>query len=122
MDAGLTIKPIGAQGGYARPDSSLRAAVATELDPSQTVTAALDNAAATAHDLPRSTSPSLQPSISHEVLIDPQAREVMFRVMALRAGRVAGDAPEEAMLKLKAYTRVERKKRRADGDTLETTA
>lgn len=121
MDASLRVKPIGsASAGYARADSSsLRAAVLTELDPSHTVTAALDTPAAT-DDLPRS-APPLSP-MSNDVLIDPQAREVIFRTMAMRAGRALDEAPEEAMLKLKAYTRADRKKRQADQETVEKTA
>ncbi len=122
MDSSLRVKSIGAaSASYARPDSSpLRAGILTELDPSQTVTAALDTAAATDDDVPR-TAPPLQAAL-RDVLIDPQAREVIFRAMALRNGRPLEETPEEAMLKLKAYTRIERKTRQADGETLEKTA
>ena len=121
MDASLKVRSIGAaQAGYARPDSSsLRAAVLTELDPSQTVTATLDTPAAT-DDAPRN-APAPQP-MSHDVLIDPQAREAIFRAMAMRAGQALDAAPEEAMLKLKVYTRPDRKKRQADGAAIEKTA
>jgi hypothetical protein len=121
MDASLRVRRIGAApAGYGKDSSPFRAAIPTELDSSQTVAAALEAPSATADDVPRN-APPLQ-SMSQDVLIDPQAREVMFRAMALRAGQALEEAPEEAMLKLKAYTRVERKKRQADRDTVEKTA
>jgi hypothetical protein len=57
-----------------------------------------------------------------DVLIDPQAREALFRAMAMRTGQALDEAPEEAMLKLKAYTRADREKRQDDGETFEKTA
>jgi hypothetical protein len=120
MDSSLRVRSIGAtQAGYTRPDSSPLRAVLTELDPSQAVTATLDTPAAT-DDAPRN-APPLQP-MPQDVLIDPQAREVIFRAMAMRAGRAIDEAPEEAMLKLKAYSRAERKKRQTDRETVERTA
>jgi len=121
MDSSLRVRSIGAtQAGYTRPDSSPLRAVLTELDPSQAVTASQGAPDATAEDLPHN-APPLQP-MSQDVLIDPQAREVIFRAMAMRAGRAVGEAPEEAMLKLKAYARTERKKRQGDRETVEKTA
>lgn len=121
MDSSLRVRSIGAtRAGYTRPDSSpLRAAVLTELDPSQTVTAALDTPAAT-DDAPRN-APAPQP-MSPDVLIDAQAREVVFRAMAMRAGQALDEAPEEAMLKLRAYTRAERRKRQTGDEAVEKTA
>ncbi len=121
MDASLKVRPIGAApAGYGRESSPLRAAIPTELDPAQTVTAALATPDATAEDLPRNASP-LQP-MSQDVLIDAQAREAVFRAMALRAGRALDEAPEAAMLKLRAYSRADRKKRQSGEATVEKTA
>jgi hypothetical protein len=121
VDASLRVRRIGAApAGYARDSSPFRAAIPTELDSSQTVAAALDAPSATADDVPRN-APPLQP-MPQDVLIDPQAREVMFRAMALGTGQTLEDTPEEAMHKLKAYTRAERKKRPSDGETVERTA
>jgi flagellar protein FlaG len=125
MDSSLRVRSIGAaSAGYARADSSsLRAAVSTELDPSQTVTATLDTPAAT-DDAPHN-APPLQPmpqDVLKDILIDPQAREVIFRAMAMRAGRPLDETPEEAMLKLKAYSRADRKKRQSGDAAVEKTA
>jgi uncharacterized FlaG/YvyC family protein len=122
MDAGLTVKPIGtAQAGYTKPEPlPVRAAVATDLAPSQTVTATQDGSATTTGDPSRNLS-SRVPT-THEILIDPQTREVIFRVISSRTGQVIRQAPEEAMLKLEAYNRKELKTREADGNAVEKTA
>ena len=115
MDIGRTVKPVSAaQASYARP------AVATELDPSRSVTVAADGAAVADHD-PTRMPPSPQQT-ARDVLIDPQAREVIFRAMSANARKMAGEEPEEAMRQLAAYGRAERKKRRPDGEVVEITA
>lgn len=107
MDAGLTVKPIGTgQPGFTRPEPQpVRAAVATDLAPSQTVMAAQDGSATTTGDPSR--NPPAQAPTTHEILIDPQTREVIFRVISARTGEIIRQAPEEAMLKLEAYNRKE---------------
>jgi hypothetical protein len=120
MDAGLTVKPIGsAQASHARSGSQPgRTAVLTELAPARAVTAAGGATDAAGHDLARNPPSPLQ--TSREVLIDPQTREVIFRVIATRTGRLISQVPEEAMLKLEAYNRVELK-RKTEGKAVERT-
>ena len=119
MNIGGTVKPVSAaQASYARSESlSARTSVVTDLAPSQTVTFA-QNAGAAGQDAGHAALD--WQNLSREVLIDPQAREVIFRTLTRRAGRAAEPAPEEATLKLKAYQNAELK-READGHVIERT-
>jgi hypothetical protein len=103
MDSGLTVRPTGAaaQQGYVRPEPApARQTVATELAPSQSVTASADSAAAR-NDGPK--SPAQQ--TTREIILDPHSREVIFRVRDERSGRVVRQVPDEALLRLRAYQR-----------------
>jgi hypothetical protein len=122
MDVGRTVKPVSAaQAGYARPGQlPMGAPVATELDSSRSVTVTGAGAGVADHDQAR-TPPDPQQT-ARDVLIDPQTREVIFRVMSARSGKATGQEPEEAKRKLAAYSDAEREKRRPDGKVVEITA
>ena len=96
MDTGLTLKPAPsvAQIGDVRP-AAVPNAVATELAPAKTVTATSDTAQA----------PATDDSRKREIVLDPQSREVIYRVVDERSRRVIRQVPEEAMLRLRAYAR-----------------
>ena len=113
MDIGLTLKSVGnlAQMGDPRPDPAARAAVATELAPAQAVTAA--RAA--------SNTQAIDDSRVREIVLDPHSREVIYRVVDVRSRRVVRQVPEEAMLRLRAYTRATLAKQDEDG-AVDTTA
>jgi flagellar protein FlaG len=104
MDTGLTTRPTGsvAQASYVRPEAApVREAVATQLAAAQSVTAAADTAASrnnTAHA-------KFAPSQSRDVILDAQSREVIFRVVDVRSGRVVRQVPDEAIMRLRAYNR-----------------
>jgi hypothetical protein len=120
MDTGLSIRPITsvAQTGVARPEPvPVRDAVATDLAPSQSVTAAVDSTAA--RNDPAQNNPDSP--LSREIVIDAQSREVIFRVIDERSGRVVRQVPEEALLRLKAYVRSLTEDDRK-GDVVEKTA
>ena len=105
MDSGLTVRPTGAaaQQGYVRPDPApARQTVATELAPSQSVTASADGAAARNDG---QKSPAQQAQTTREFILDPHSREVIFRVRDERSGRVVRQVPDEALLRLRAYQR-----------------
>ncbi len=89
-----------ARTSYARTDAAPRRVVASDLAPSQTVTAA-GNAAATRLDPVRATF--AQQALGG--LVDPQSREVLYRAMDVRSARSVRQTREEAALKLKAYRR-----------------
>jgi hypothetical protein len=105
MDSGLTIRPTGAvpQTTLSRSEPvPVRQAVATQLAPSQSVTASTD-VAATRNDAP-SAAPT-EPSVSHDVAIDPQTHELIYRVVEQRTGRVIRQSPDKLMLSIAAYNR-----------------
>ena len=105
MDSGLTVRPTGAaaQQGYVRPEPApARQTVATELAPSQSVTASADGAAARNDG---QKSPAQQAQTTREFILDPHSREVIFRVRDERSGRVVRQVPDEALLRLRAYPR-----------------
>jgi len=105
MDSGLTVRPVGmtTQSGAVRPDAApVREAVSTNLAPAQTVTAAAKPEEARQDALQSGTS---DPSYVRKIILDAQSREVIYRVIDPKSGRVVRQIPEEAMLRLRAYTR-----------------
>jgi hypothetical protein len=104
MDTGLTVRPIVGlpQTGHGTQDPSpARDAVATVLAPSQSVTQAADTAA-TRNEAARAPS---EPSVSHDVIIDPATREVIYRTVDVRSGQVISQMPDQMQLQIAAYTR-----------------
>lgn len=104
MDSGLIIRPTGvAQANYVRPEPSVRQAVQTDLAPAQSVTASAEASA------PRTESarPVPQPTTARDIVIDAASREVIFRTVDVRSGRVVRQVPDEALLRLKQYLRAE---------------
>jgi hypothetical protein len=112
MDTGLTLKPAAnlAPASDLRPEQAARNAVATELAPSQTVTAAR-NAART---------PAPDDSRVHEIILDPHSREMIYRIVDERSRRVVRQVPEEAKQRLRAYARATLEKN--DDSAFDTTA
>ena len=103
MDAGLTIRPSAGvlETAQVRPEPiPARGAVVTDLAPSQSVVAAA-NVAAARNDSERASE---QPT-THDIVIDPAAREVIFRVVDVRSNRVVRQVPDQAMLRMKVYSR-----------------
>lgn len=119
MDAGISIRPVtSVAADYARPASgSVQQAVATDLMPSKTVTAAADVAKA-GTDLNPSQNPNSpqnaasahkaalsQDWLSRQIIIDPQTREVIFRVMDTRTRQIVRQVPDQALLTMRAYAK-----------------
>jgi hypothetical protein len=107
MDAGLTIRPTVsvAESSMVRPEPvPVRAAVAPTLAPPKSVTAPADVARQQAHDAALQ-SQQQQTQMRREVLIDAQTREVIYRVIDVRNGRIDHQVPDEALLRLRAYNR-----------------
>jgi len=93
MDTGITVRPnTGAvlQDHAATPVAPAEP-VATELPAAKTVTPV-----ATRNDLPPTT---------HDVIIDPQTREVIYRILDARSRQVIRQVPDEALLRVRAYAR-----------------
>ena len=113
MDTALTSKPPApvATTAFVRPDvQPVREAVATELAAPKAVTA-VTNAAVTNAPLSNEAMAKVAP-FTREILIDPQSREVIFRVVDVRSRQVVRQVPDEALLRMRAYTRA-----MADGKT-----
>ncbi len=102
MDTGLAVRPTSGATptNIARPDAApVRQAVATDLAPAQSVTAST-NANAARHD-----AQSAQDSNVRKIILDAHSREVIFQVVNANSGRVVRQIPDEAILRLRAYTR-----------------
>jgi hypothetical protein len=97
MDAGITVKANAGVVGqsYAPPIAASSDPTATELPAAKVVTPAA--AAAPARNDVQSTT--------HEVIIDPQTREVIYRVIDVRSRQVVRQVPDEALLRVRAYAR-----------------
>jgi flagellar protein FlaG len=103
MDSGLTVRPTATatQATIVRPEPApTREAVATDLAPAQSVTAA-GRADAPRHDPLQGT----QDSQVRKIILDAHSREVIFQVLDAGSGRVVRQVPDEAILRLRAYTR-----------------
>lgn len=100
MDTAATIKPpaIVAPAALSRPDAApVRQAVPTELAAPKAVTAVENSARA------QTTHLQQQPTLTREVFVDAQTREVIFRVIDERSRRVVRQVPDQALLRMRAY-------------------
>lgn len=105
MDAGLPIRPAASptQLGVARPESvPVREAARTDLPAAAAVTAA-DTGQAARNDA--AARQAAQPLVDREIVVDDAAREVIFRTIDVRTGTVVRQVPDQALLRLRAYTR-----------------
>ena len=119
MDTGLTIRPTGsvAQASQVRPEPAVRQAVQTDLTPAQSVTAS-----AATFAVSNDPRPAPQPTTARDIVIDAASREVIFRTVDVRSGRVVRQVPEEALLRLKQYLRAEVSREDADTHAVERIA
>jgi uncharacterized FlaG/YvyC family protein len=104
MSTDFNIKPVGAP--VAAPivqhvSEAAQHAVATELPASQSV-AAVDSARASTDSAPVRVSIS-NASVSNQVVIDRDARAVVYQVIDTRTSQVVKQFPEEAVLRRRAY-------------------
>jgi hypothetical protein len=103
MDIGLGIRPTtnAAQATMLRPEPApVRDAVATDLAPAQSVTAS-DTVQAPRND----SAPALQDGNVRKIILDAHSREVIYQVLDVSSGQVVRQVPDEAMLRLRTYTR-----------------
>jgi hypothetical protein len=107
MDTGVTIKPnqgVVAQ-TYAPSIIASPDPVATDLPASKAVTSSTATTAAT-------TTRNDAPTTTHETIIDPQTRELIYRVIDVQTRQVVRQVPDEALLRVRAYAQA-----LANGDT-----
>jgi hypothetical protein len=101
MDAGAAVKPVGGISvtDYARPASAATPGTAApDLPGPQTASPALD----VSHKIPTEKI-SANSYITREITIDPQSREVIYRVIDTRTRQVLWQLPDAALMRTKAY-------------------
>jgi uncharacterized FlaG/YvyC family protein len=105
MSTDFSIKPVGAP--VAAPivqhvSEAAQHAVATELPASQSV-AAVDAGARASTDSAAVRISISNASVSNQVVIDRDARAVVYQVIDTRTSQVVKQFPEEAVLRRRAY-------------------
>jgi hypothetical protein len=103
MDAGLPIRPVGGiavTGDNRPPAGATPASVATELPATKAVGGAAESSAA--QNPPANNSGA--DATTQTVTIDPQSREVIYRVIDARTRQVIQQVPSEALLRNRAYS------------------
>jgi hypothetical protein len=100
MDAGLTIKPVAGVTlpDFARPTPAIQAAAPTDLPPAKAVNPVADAGAIR----PESSTADYT---THNVTIDSQIREVIYRVIDTRTQQVIRQVPDEVLLRSRAYSK-----------------
>jgi hypothetical protein len=95
MDGSFTIKPNTAVPKFAARDRAPTRPVETELDADKTVAATGDGA--------NEQRERRQEHAPHDVVVDPESREVINRENDVRAQSVEREHPDQALLRYRAY-------------------
>jgi len=80
------------------PSAPVAQAVATELSPANSVTAA--------ETVLSARNDANSQNYQHSVILDPATQDLIFRVIDVRSRQVVRQVPDEALLRMRAYTRV----------------
>lgn len=111
MDAGMALKPVvSVVNSHVQPAIAIVPPVATELVAAKAVVP-VENTA------PARNEPRQAPvdSTTHDAIIDPQTREVVFRLLDARTRQVIHQVPDQAFLRAQAYARAEAARALANG-------
>jgi hypothetical protein len=95
MDTSFTIKPRPGVQKFTRDPLPARQAVATELDAAQAVAATGDNGS--------EQRERRHEHVPHDLIADPESREVINRENDVRAQSVEREHPDQALARLRAY-------------------
>jgi hypothetical protein len=95
MDSSFTIKPNAAVPKFTPRDRSPARPIATELDAEKTVTATGDGG--------REQHERHPDHMPHDVVVDPESREVINRENDVRAHSEEREHPDQALLRYRAY-------------------
>ena len=95
MDSSFTIKPNAAVPKFTARDRSLARPIETELDAAKTVIATGDSG-----NEQHARHPDHMP---HDVVVDPESREVINRENDVRALAQGREHPDQALLRYRAY-------------------
>jgi len=118
MDAGLTIKPVTSVATtHAEPAIGVIPAAPTELPGAKTVGPVADGAPA--RNEPRQAQTPAD-TTTRDAIIDPQTREVVFRLLDSRTRQVLHQVPDQAFLRAQAYARAEAARALAKGQNPNT--
>jgi hypothetical protein len=80
------------------PSAPVAQAVATELSPAKSVTAVEPVQ-------PVRNDASVSENFQHTVILDPATQDLIFRVIDVRSRQVVRQVPDEALLRMRAYSR-----------------
>ena len=108
MDAGLTTRPMAgvAVTDYVRPAAAATAGTTpTDLPTEQTVTPPPDTTPARNDTQPPPSAGSVSGYDVRSITIDPQTREVIYRVIDSRTNQVITQIPDQTLLRNRAYSR-----------------
>jgi hypothetical protein len=102
MDAGIALKPVNSVvNTHAQPGIALTPAATTELPSAKTVRPV-------AHAEPIRKEPRrAEKSTTHDAIIDPETREIVYRILDARTRQVIHQIPDQAMLRAQAYARAQ---------------
>jgi hypothetical protein len=78
------------------PSTPVAQAVATDLSPAKSVTA-VEN--------PQPVRNDTAANYQHTVVLDPATQDLIFRVIDVRSRQVVRQVPDEALLRMRAYSR-----------------
>jgi len=109
MDTGIAVKPIASVvvADYARPAMAAGQTVTpTDLPEAKAVSPSQESTPAQNHAPAPHTSGATY--ITHNFVIDPQSREVIFRVMDMRTRQVLWQVPDAALLRSRAYAQAQK--------------
>jgi hypothetical protein len=114
MDAGLTLKPVvNMASSHAQPAIAATPAALTDLPAAKSVGPVVNSEPV--RNEPRPTNPSAD-TITHDAIIDPQTREVVYRILDARTRQVLHQVPDQALLRMQAYARAQAAHALADGE------
>jgi hypothetical protein len=107
MDTGVTIQSSPGVVAQTYAPSTIVAPdpVATDLPTSKAVTSSSSSSSST-------QTRNDAPTTTHETIIDPQTRELIYRVIDVQTRQVVRQVPDEALLRVRAYAQA-----MANGDT-----
>jgi len=118
MDTGIAVKPVTGvvASDYARPTAAATP-TATPTDVPEAKAVSPPPAPAQAQNQPPAPHTSSAAYITHNFVIDPQSREVIYRVMDMRTRQVLWQVPDVALLRSRAYAQAQKNDPRSPATT-----
>jgi hypothetical protein len=112
MDAGLALKPaVNMANSHAQPAIASAPATPTDLPAAKSVRPAVNSEPARNERRPTTAGGRT----THDAIIDPQTREVVYRILDARTRQVLHQVPDQALLRMQAYSRAKAARALAEG-------